>query len=350
MKKLNTTLFAGLSLSLAMAAPLANAKDMVISIWDGYMAPDALDKFKAASGVDADKALHATNEEIIGKLMASGGQGYDVVFVSSPFAEVLQKQGLLAEIDPAKVPNLKNLYPEAQTLAYDPGNHYSVPYTWGTTGICYRADKVKPAPQSWNDLLKPSDALKGKTTMLATDRWLLGAGFLANGWSVNENDPAHIQVVRDQLIATKKRLLSFDDTTFYSKLASGEALMAHAWDGWCNYGTQANAAIKFVVPKEGSDLWVDTMVILKGSENLDAAYQFVNFMLDKDNHAWVAQNILYKVPNQAAMDGLTPELLSQYPNLATTPAQLVSQQLLRDLGGSTQKAYMRTVTEIMATQ
>ena len=97
--------------------------------------------------------MHATNEEIMGKLVASGGKGYDVVFVSSPFAEVLNKLGLTEPIDHAKVPNLANLYPEATTLAYDPGNTFSVPYTWGTTGLCYRSDLVKAAPTSWNDLL-----------------------------------------------------------------------------------------------------------------------------------------------------------------------------------------------------
>jgi len=350
MRKLKDVLCVGLAVSLAIATQAASAKDMVISIWDGYMAPDALDKFKAASGVDVDKALHATNEEIMGKLMASGGEGYDVVFVSSPFAEVLHKQGLLADIDPVKVPNLKNLYPEATHLEYDPGNHFSVPYPWGTTGICYRTDKVTPAPQSWNDLLNPSDALKGKVTMLATDRWMLGAGFLAKGWSVNDSDPGQIAAVRDQLIATKKRILAFDDTTFYSKLASGESLMAHAWDGWCNYGTQANAAIKFVVPKEGSDLWVDTMVVLKSSKHQDEAFKFVNFMLAKENHVWVAENILYKIPNQAAMAGLSADLLKQYPNLTIAPGDLVKMEQLRDLGGTTQKAYTRAVTEIMAAQ
>lgn len=350
MKKLKTLLHVGLTLSIGLAAQTAGAKDLVVSIWDGYMAPDALDKFKAASGIDADKALHATNEEIMGKLMASGGEGYDVVFVSSPFAEILHKQGLLADIDPVKVPNLKNLYPQANQLAYDQGNHFSVPYTWGTTGICYRSDKVSPAPTSWNELLNPSDALKGKVTLLATDRWMLGAGFLSKGWSVNETDPAHIAVVRDQLIAAKKRILAFDDTTFYSKLASGEALVAHAWDGWCNYGTQANAAIKFTVPKEGSDLWVDTMVVLKSSKHQDAAFKFVNFMLAKENHAWVAENILYKVPNQAAMAGLSPELLKQYPNLSTSPAELMKLEQLRDVGGDTQKAYTRAVTEVMAAE
>jgi len=159
-----------------------------------------------------------------------------------------------------------------------------------------------------------------------------------------------IAAVRDQLIATKKRILAFDDTTFYSKLASGESLMAHAWDGWCNYGTQANAAIKFVVPKEGSDLWVDTMVVLKSSKHQEEAFKFVNFMLAKENHAWVAENILYKVPNQAAMAGLSADLLKQYPNLTIAPSELLKMEQLRDLGGTTQKAYTRAVTEIMAAQ
>ena len=350
MTRSRTLLCASFTLSAVLAAPLAQAKDLVISIWDGYVAPDTLDKFHKATGIEADKSLHATNEEIMGKLMASGGEGYDVVFVSAQFAEILQKQGLLAGIDPVKVPNLKNLYPEAKNLAYDPGNQFSIPYTWGTTGICYRSDKLDAAPSSWNDLLKPSDAVKGKLTMLATDRWLLGAAFLANGWSVNESNPQHITQVRDELIQTKKRILSFDDTTFYSKLASGETVMAHAWDGWCNYGTQANESIRFVVPKEGSDLWIDTMVVMKSSKHLDAAYQFVNYMLAKENHAWVAENILYKVPNQAAMEGIDQALLAKYPNLTTSPAELVKQELLRDVGGATQKAYTRTVTEIMAAQ
>ena len=117
----------------------------------------------------------------MGKVTASGGDGFDVLFVSSPFAEALNKLGLVAPIDHAKIPNIANLYPEANQLQHDPGNTYSVPYTWGTTGLCYRSDVVKAEPASWNDLLKPADDLKGKITMLATDRWLMAAGFLAGG-------------------------------------------------------------------------------------------------------------------------------------------------------------------------
>ncbi len=335
-------------LALFLVTGVAAAQSLTISNWDGYLAPDAVTKFTAETGISAELVLHATNEEIMGKLIASGGAGYDVVFVSSPFAEILHNLGLAETLDATKIPNLANLYPEAMQLAHDPGNTFSVPYAWGTTGLCFRSD-LMAAPTSWNDLLTPAAEVSGKTTMLATDRWLLAAGFLANGMSVNETDPAKLDTVRDALIGAKKTLLAYDDTTFYAKLVSGEAVMVQAWDGWCNYGIGENPAIQYVIPSEGSDLWVDTMVILKGSENKDAAYAFVNYILDAQNHRWAAENILYKVPNKAAMDGLDPALLTQYPNMAIAPAQLLTYEQLRDVGEA-QRAYSRVVTEIMAAQ
>ncbi len=337
------------ALTFGLSGTAGAADSIVVSNWDGYMPGDMMEQFKAATGVDGEVSLHATNEEIMGKLTAGGGAGYDVVFVSSPYVEALRNLDLLAPIDAEKVPNLKNLYPEAQDLAYDPGNQYSVPYAWGTTGLCYRADLVSDEVDSWNDLLAPSDDLAGKITMLSTERWLMAAGLLAKGYSVNDTDPAHIEEVRDLLIDAKGNLLAYDDTTFYSKLVSGEAVLVHAWDGWCNYGIAENGDIKFVVPNEGSDLWVDTMVVMKSSENKDAAYAFINFVLDPANHAWVAENILYKVPNQAAMDQVGGALAESYPNMGMTPAQLMDMELMRDLGNA-QKDYTRASTEIMAAQ
>lgn len=338
------TVLAGAALSALSGPALA---DLVISNWDGYMAPDAVAAFSAATGEPAEMVVHATNEEIMGKLIASGGAGYDVVFVSSPFAEVLNAMGLLEPIDPAKVPNLANLYPEAAALPHDPGNTFSVPYAWGTTGLCYRSDLVSPEPASWKDLLAPSDANKGKVTLLGTDRWLLAAGFLARGYSVNETDQAKLDKVQADLTAAKATMLAFDDTTFYSKLVSGEANLVHAWDGWCNYGIAENPAIKFGVPTEGSDLWVDTMVVMKASGNKEGAFKFINYILDAQNHKWAAENILYKVPNKPAMEALSSELLTQYPNMAMTPADLVKFEQLRDVGEA-MRAYSEAVTRIKA--
>ncbi len=342
------TLGAAATLVLGLGGSAA-AQTLVISNWDGYMAPDAVATFTAQTGIPAELVLHATNEEIMGKLIASGGRGYDVVFVSSPFAEILNTLGLAEPLDHAKIPNLANLYPEARALEHDPGNVFSVPYAWGTTGLCYRADLVPEAPDSWADLLSPDEALRGRTTMLATDRWLLAAGLLARGWSVNETDPDKLAQVRDDLIAAKRTLLAYDDTTFYAKLVSGEAALVQAWDGWCNYAIAESDAVRYVIPKEGSDLWVDTMVILKQSANKEAAHAFVNWMLDADNHRWAAENILYKVPNAPAMAALDAELIEAFPNMGITPAELLSYEQLRDVGEA-QRAYSRTVTEIMAAQ
>lgn len=336
-----------LGAGFALVSSVAQAEDLVVSNWDGYMAPDAIESFNAATGNSAELVLHATNEEIMGKLIASKGKGYDVVFVSSPFAEVLHNLGLAEDLDHGKLPNIGNLYPAATELAHDPGNRFSVPYAWGTTGLCYRSDLVAEAPDSWWDLLQPSDAVAGKTTMLATDRWLLGAGFLAKGYSVNETDSDKLAEVRDALIAAKKTLLAYDDTTFYSKLVSGEAELVHAWDGWCNYGIAENTAIKYVIPDEGSDLWVDTMVILKNAEHKDAAYAFVNYMLDAETHRWAAENILYKVPNQAAMEGLSADLIESFPNMGMSAEALMGYEQLRDVGEA-QRAYSRAVSEIKA--
>ena len=345
-----TTSIAGIALAGLMSASTAFAADkIVVSNWDAYMPEDLLENFTKATGIEAELALHATNEEIMGKITAGGGEGYDVVFVSSPFVEALTNLGLAAQLDHSQIPNLKNLYPEAAKLGYDPGNQHSVPYAWGTTGLCYRADLVSGSPASWNDLLKPSDELKGKITMLSTDRWLMAAGLKSLGYSINSQDQAEIDAARDVLIDAKANLLAYDDTTFYSKLVSGEAHLVHAWDGWCNYGIAENDQIRFVIPEEGSDLWVDTMVVMESSDNKEAAHKFLNYVLDSANHKWVAENILYKVPNQAAMEAIDPSLVETFPNMGMAPDELLQLEHMRDIGQA-QKAYTRAVTEITAAQ
>lgn len=342
-KSLGVTAFA---LAAALGVQAAQADKLVISNWDGYMPADMVERFKKATGIDAEVALHATNEEIMGKVVASKGKGYDVLFVSSPFVEALNKLDLVAKMDHTQIPNVKNLYPQANKLKYDNGNQVSMPYAWGTTGLCYRSD-LMDAPKSWNDLLNPADSLKGKVTMLSTDRWLMAAGFLSLGHSVNTKDSGEIAAAKDVLKKAKKSILAYDDATFYAKLVSGEATMTHAWDGWCNYGTAENANIKYVIPKEGTDMWVDSMVITKNSKMKKEAHAFINFVLSEEIGAWIVNNVMYKTPNKAAMASLDKEFLKAYPNLAMSPDEIMAQEQLRDLG-KTQKAYTKAVTEILA--
>ena len=327
------------------AATDLSGQTLTISNWAGYYPEDLAAQVESAIGVPLTIANHATNEEIMAKLTAGGDSGFDVAFVSGQYAQALNEAGLLEAIDPAQIPNLANLYPEATQLAFDPGNTFSVPYAWGTTGICYRSD-VMDEPTSWNDILKPSAQNKGKVTQMTTERWLALPALKALGYSINTTDDAEIAKAKDLLIESKGDLLAYDDTTFYSRLVSGEANAVVAWDGWCNYGTAENPDIKFTVPKEGSDLWADTMVILKSSQNKEAAHAFINFILDPANHAWVAENILYKVPNKAAMDVQSvKDLNATFPNMGLTPADLMKQEVIVDLGEDSVK-YTDLATEV----
>ncbi len=328
------------------AEPDLSGQSLVISNWADYMPEDLPQRFEEATGVQVTVANHATNEEIVAKLTAGGDSGIDVAFVSGQFAQALGEFGVLAELDHEQIPNMTNLYPEATELAYDPGNTVSAPYAWGTTGLCYRSDLID-APTSWNDLLQPADDVSGKTTMLATERWLMLPAQKALGFSVNTTDADEMQQVKDLLTATKDTLLTYDDTTFYSRLVSGEAVLVEAWDGWCNYGIAEDPNIKFVVPEEGSDLWTDTMVVLDSSANKEAAHAFINFILDPEVHTWVVDNILYKVPNQAAMEAVDPSLVESFPNLGITPEELFEGEELVDLGEAA-PMYTQIATEIAA--
>lgn len=316
-----------------------------ISNWDAYMPEDLIANFTKKTGIKVKLSKQTTNEDIVGKLQAANGGGYDLVFVSGPFVESLAKQGMLAELNRAQIPNLKNLAPEAAKLGFDVGNRYSVPYTWGTTGICYRSDKVASEPTSWKAILEPAAEHRNRVTMLATDRWLFLPALKTLGYSANEQDEAKLNEAAELLKQAKGNLLAYDDTTFYTKLVSGEADLVEAWDGWCNYGIAENDKIKFTIPEEGSDLWADAMVVLEKSQNKAAAEEFINYILDPKVHASVAELLTYKVPNPQAMAALDPKLLEQFPNLGMTPAELLEQETLRDLGDAA-PTMSRLVTEV----
>jgi spermidine/putrescine transport system substrate-binding protein len=336
----------------AAAHPELAGQTLTVSNWAAYMPEDLPALFQAEYGVPVTVTNHATNEDVVGKITA-GNSGLDVAFVSGQFAQALGEAGFLAQIDHDQVPNIANLYPEASQLAYDPGNTVSVPYARGTTGLCYRADLTGYDPTSWNDLLKPQEGVSGKTTALATQRWLMLPAQKALGFSANTTDPAEMEQVKQLLLEAKPTLLAYDDTTFYSRLVSGEAVLVEAWDSWCNYAIgdpDQGANVKWVVPSEGSDLWVDTMTILEDSPNKEAAHAFIDFILRPEVHAWVVDNISYKVPNAAAMELVNPETLAAFPNLGMTPAELLAGEGLVDLGDEGAELYQRVSDEVLATQ
>lgn len=328
-------------------------QSIVFANFGAYTPPGMLEAYTEATGAEVTLTEFTNNEDMLGRLQASDGSGFDVVMVSGPYVQTLVANGWATELDHGQIPNLENLYPEATQLAYDVGNVYSVPYSWGTTGLCYREGEVTEPVDSWQDLLNPVPELQGKITMLGTERWLLQPALLSLGYSINTQDEAEIEEAKDLTIQAKENLLAFDDTVFYDKLETGEALVVHAWDGWCNYvgldfetGEQdPDVRGEFVIPSEGSDVFADTMVIMESSENKEAAHAFINFILEPENHVQVANLVLYKVPNEPAMALLDPAVVEMYPNLAIEPAELLAFETELDLGEA-QTIWTEAATEI----
>jgi len=319
---------------------------IVFGNFGAYTPEGFLEAFTAETGAEVTLTEFSTNEDMLGRLSAADGTGFDVVMVTGNYIQTLVDSGWVAELDHSLLPNLENLYPEATELAYDPGNVYSVPYTWGTTGLCYRTDLVSSAPTSWNDLLNPAPELQGKVTILGTERWLLQPALLSLGYSINTEVPAEIEEAKNLTIAAKESILQFNDTDFYARLDDGSAGMVHAWDGWCNYATNEN--VEFVVPSEGSDLFADTLVIMESSENKEAAHAFINFILAPENHVKVAELVLYKVPNAPAMELLDPALVEAYPNLGITPEELLAYEEDLPRGEEGQAAWTEAVAAVEA--
>ncbi|MGX5831818.1 polyamine ABC transporter substrate-binding protein [Mesorhizobium sp. 43Arga] len=335
------------ALLLMGSAVHAQAEDLTFVTFSGYYPPDLFAEFEKATGIHVNLVEVATNEETMGKMMAGGGAGFDVMIVSAPFVTALQKLDMLAEIDQKNVPNRSNLYPEAFKLSYDPGLKYSVPYAWGTFGLCYRDDLLKVKPTSWWDILKPSDEIKGKYTLVPDERWFMESALLANGLSINDVSEKALETIRPNLIAAKKDVLAFDNFTMGSRLVSGEAVMSATWDGWCSMAMRDNASIKYVVPKEGTDTWVDAFVVPKKTAHKEAAEKFINFVLDAKHHGWLVSQLLYNVPNKAAMDAADPELAKKYSPLRIPAKDLLKNEILSDPGEDAPRI-SKFVTEIMS--
>src|SRR3989449_1335854 len=187
-------MFAGLAACSPGGNEQGKAKQVTMHLftWSDYTEETVVKEFERRFGVKVVTDTFGSNEELLAKLQG-GAAGYDVVVPSDYMVSILIKQGLLAELDHAKIPNLAHVYKHLKGLYYDPQNTYSVPYLWGTTGIGYNADLVKPPPESWQPLWDAR--YKGKISLLNDEREVFGMALRAAGESLNATQPAKLEEI-----------------------------------------------------------------------------------------------------------------------------------------------------------
>jgi len=267
--------------------------------WDNYTGETTLADFKAATGVAVKMSLFSTNDELFSKLR-SGNPGFDVIVPSNEYVTRMRISDMLTPLDLDKIPNRKNILPAFLNPDFDPGRHYSMPYTWLCQGIGYRKSKVDGVPDSWKWVME-SDRYKGRIGLFseADDLIELGAKYL--GHSVRDIPYEMVDRIADMYIRQKPNVKIFHTDNGQDLLLSGDIDIVMDYNGDIARVMDEDPDLDFVVPKEGSILNSDCLCIPKGAPRPDNAHQFINFLLDAKNGAEIASTILYPTPNGAAL-------------------------------------------------
>ena len=334
----------------ADGAPAANApgaaKVVNLAIWSNFVSQEALDDFKAKTGITVNVTNYSSNEELLAKLQA-GATGFDVAVPSDYMVFAMVQLGLLEKLDAAKTPNRVGLDPQYLNKAFDPGNAYSVPFDWGTTGIAVHRDRFKGEIKSWKQLFETPE-LAGKFTMLDDAREVLGAALKSMGRSLNTSTPAEIEAAKVLMKKIKPRVKSFTSEPLVG-LKEGEIAVAQAYSSDALQARRdTNGKIDYIIPEEGATLWIDCLVIPKGAPHAEEAHALINYLLDSKTDLERVKKILVGSAHKESSVSL-PNDIRAIPGLFPSPAIQGKLEVMNDLGDA-MALYDRAWTEVKAGQ
>lgn len=311
--------------------------------WSYYIAEETIPDFQTEFGVRVRYDNFSSNSELLAKIQA-GASGYDLIVPSDYMVEIMIAQNMLQPLNTQNIPNLQHLDERFRNMPFDPENLYAVPYQWGTTGLGINTRYVREAIDSWDVLWDPAYA--GRISVLDDMRSGLVPALKRLGFSVNTRDERELAAARDLMFEQKAMVRTYSSETYIDLLKSGDVWIAQGWSGDIFQVMKENPDIIFVIPKEGSYIWVDTMVIPKGAPNKTTAEAFINYILRAEIGAAISNYTGYSSPNRAALPLIDEELLlneTMYP-----PQEILDRlEFMHDVGSAT-LLYNRMWNEIKA--
>jgi spermidine/putrescine-binding protein len=255
--------------------------------------------FELVYGVTVNRDEYSSNEEMYAKVSA-GGTNYDLVQPTDYIIALMARQGLLQELDHAKLPVMKNLDPNYLDFEFDPGNKYTIPYQAGMDAIVVNTDTVENVPHSWAELWNPEYA--GRMVFLDDSRVVIGLTLLTLGYDVNTTDPKQLDEAKVKLKELIPNVKLFDSDSPKTALIAGDVDLGMTWTAEALLAQQENPAIQFIYPTEGSMLWQDNWAMLKDAPHADAAYAWMNYTMQGDIFWLMLRDFPYINPNKAALD------------------------------------------------
>lgn len=324
--------------------PDDDSNNLYVYNWGEYIDPDVIDSFEEETGYHVIYDVFETNEIMYPKIAADPSQ-YDVICPSDYMIAKMIGAGLLGELDFDEMPNVKaNIGEEYWEMSrdFDPENSYSVPYTWGTVGILYNTSMVEEPVDSWDILWDP----KWNDNILMQDsvRDLFAVALKKLGYSLNTENEQELEEAKELLIEQKPLVQAYVVDEVRDKMIAGESAIGVIYSGEAEYTREENEDVAYCIPKEGTNVWLDSWVVTRDSRHKKAAYAWIDYMSRGDIALQNFEYIYYSTPNTAAMELMDEETLENevlFPDITQYDLEAY-----RYLGEETERKYYNLWKEI----
>ena len=338
------------------ASGSADGGELYVYNWGEYIDEDVISQFEEETGITVVYDLFETNEEMY-PVIEAGAVNYDVVCPSDYMIQKMRENDLLAELNFDNIPNIDQIDPAYMEMsqAFDPENKYSVPYCWGTVGILYNTKLLDelgvPAPTKWADLW--DERLSGEILMQDSVRDAFMVALKKDGYSMNSESKDEIEQAKQELIDQKPLVQAYVIDQVRDKMIGGEAAVGVIYSGEMLYIQDEVASLgldydlEYVIPEEGTNLWLDSWVIPKNAKNKENAEKWIDFMCRPEIAKANFEYITYPTPNKGAFELLDEDMQN---NKAVFPDidSLKDSEVYQYLGDDTDAIYNELWKEVKA--
>lgn len=315
-----------------------SGEKVIVYNWGEYLDPKTIELFEEETGISVTYEEYETNEIMYPKIV-SQAIAYDVVCPSDYMIQRMIENDLLAEINWDNIPNIKNMDPTymEQSKSFDPKNKYSVPYCVGTVGILYNKSMVKEPVDSWDILWNP----KYKDSILMQDsvRDAFAVALKRLGHSINSTEVDQLAAAAEDLMEQKPLVQAYVVDQVRDKLIGNEAALGVIYSGEAGYTKRENPDLEYVIPKEGSNVWIDSWVIPKNAQNKENAEKFINFMCRPKIALMNFEYLTYSTPNLKAREMIEDEEIRNSKILFPEPEDLSNCETFQFLGDDVDSYY-----------
>ena len=309
--------------------------------WSNYIGKDTLAVFRERTGVEVRYDMFADEEEMFAKIRA-GARGYDLIVIGDYLIPRFRTLNLIDPVPASRLKNLDNLAARFRRPAYDP-EETTVPYLWGTTGIAYNRRKIGKAPTSWWDLWDPK--YKDRVSMLDNARDCIAVAMQLLKIPQSTRAPEDFGRVRELLVKQKPLVKQYSSSSYLNSLVAGEIDLAMTWSGDLFQAARENPDLDFCIPKEGTYMWVDCLAVLRGSRHREDTLRLVDYLLEPDVAADIADTVRYATPDEKAFP-LIDRTLRRDPRVYPPPKALAQLQLHHVLDPEQSELWNRTWADV----